>query len=168
MATCITCGFLAKRPEFMDTPERGYFEVEAREREDVSRAAYINFMSGGILRTVVVSLACFRQASVFPSEKCENARLLSGREEVRQALEEHRECALWRKYDAGQNPRDHLQEQRIYLLEQERNAFQAALSNQGWWIGVAALLLALLQMLTISSDALILRLPSYLKRLISN
>ena len=76
------------------------------------------------------------------------------------------ECHKWFPYTAGLSPEKHLQEFRMQQLEDNRREFErkltqmqidanAKISKVGIWIGIAAIILAVAEILTMNEDAIL-------------
>ena len=143
---CISCGFLAKvcaRPHVEGV--FGHYEVSGDERQEPSTASSMALRAGTFVSGVRTDLVCFRQRSEFGD------RLATGTLEQSLRNAEFRErlatrgCAEWIKYVPDFSPKDHMTEQRIRLLEDDRKSFEKALASSGKRLTWAAIIIGVAQ-----------------------
>jgi hypothetical protein len=73
-----------------------------------------------------------------------------------------RNCQAWRPYQVGFDPKEHLMEQRVHDLEMDRRAFTTALNGAGKWLAVAALIVGLAQVMTLTPESLLYRFGGFI------
>jgi hypothetical protein len=154
---CISCGFLAYRPEISRLGFE-YQEVEPHERETPekfyrppkpkppprppSRDPWTIPTSPPVMDVFSDGyLVCFRRRFDLPKEMKSaqtkhdpaTGQAISSvpvHVAVREVLLSDRRCPEYVQYVAGLTPKDHLLERRVSALEEDRRSFQAALETQ--------------------------------------
>lgn len=111
LVQCRTCGFFAKQAGIAPTGlgDKPYYEIPRRERDTRIDLSSIRDTSFGLIPRL---LACFKHAYDLNTEaEATNAEAVARAD---------RECPWWYQYSSGMSPREHLEELRMYKLEERR------------------------------------------------
>ena len=139
---------------------RDWFEVYPEHRIDPTRAIVVPV--GVENRTIPADLVCFRYAAAFPERDLTEQAIRTRPDQARGALIEKRHCPLWCEYNSGHDPRDHLMDQRLTSLEEDRRQFQRAIDRGSKRLAIAGITIAaivgLAQLLTATPESVVYKL----------
>ncbi len=155
---CVGCGFLGKHDRRRETNQRypGTYEVEWLERAEPNKARHgVQPFANAAMPT---ELICYRGAAFIADEIGDT----DSNDAALKVIWADRKCKLWCKYIPGLDPKEHLMERRLDVLEQDRRDFQRALSKQGRWIAIVALLLAFGQVMNMTAESVLYKLVARL------
>ena len=154
---CNECGFLARRGIQAWGGNRAWFEVYPEMRIDPALA--VDVPLGFDNRQIPAELVCFRFAPAFPAREVVRAALLRDPNAVRWALAERRDCSMWIDYNPGHDPKDHMTDQRLRSLEDDRRAFLVALDKGGRRLVLAGIItgsiIGVCQILAMTPDSVL-------------
>ncbi len=178
---CVNCGFLGKLRRQIDA-ETFVYEATRYNRETGTLYRYSGWPNPGDIPT---QPTCFRNAANLQKELVD-ALAMAGQkgravenEYTLAVIEKTRECESWYPWTEYRNPKDHFEEFKMQQLENDRRQFErkltqmqiganAKVSKVGIWIGIAAIILAVAEVLTMTKDAILWKWIANIVSLIQN
>ena len=164
MVRCANCGFLGKRALESKIPQLTY-EMTLSDRESGNNPTYSVMEpvidQPGVTRPISLRAVCYRGVyEPFAEQRARGAKEGGGSAKALVAIiNEDRDCDKWHPYSPGLDPLRHLEDFRMQQLEDNRREFERRLvemqinaerkiGNVGVWIGIAAVILAVAQVVS--------------------
>ena len=169
---CASCGFFGKHALVRDVPTPNYYECDNQAR--LSGRAF-QHPAGALYGDIQTEPVCFVGKIWMVTESANEQLNYPDREHALKAVidKPDRNCSRWYPYTPSFGPKEHLEEFKMQQLEQDRREFQRKLSDTeqrsqsraqkvGVSLTIAAIILALGQVLTMTSESLLWKIFSWL------
>ena len=166
---CITCGFLCRR-DLINTHLSAYYEITKENREGARFFSIYEHHAPSCFRGAAQILDEIQAITgVYGIPRAENDESVAAQSSAASAVvHQNRQCPSWFAYTPGLGPKEHLEEFRIQQIEDDRKAFEMRLFEKeqqsqerwqkvGFWLAVAAVVLALAQVLTMTEESFLWR-----------
>jgi len=164
---CLNCGYLGKRDK--DATASNCYEATIEERlmGELTKFTGMPIDYSPYERQIISTRPwCFINKAQFYQELSDIGAGEHNIIKVKEIISKDRKCPYWYEYKAGLNPKGHYEECKMQQLENDRREFERKLTQMqidanakvtkvGIWIGIAAIILAVAEVLTMNEDALL-------------